>query len=97
MSGNSTQSAAHRTGYRALRHLGSVVRDLRELKGLCTGHESQFERIEQGLLCDAVDIVELFSGTSSWKERLELLQTAGIEISREMYEGFADSYADEAS
>ena len=97
MSENSNQSATGRTGFRALRHLGSVVRDLRELKCLCSGHESQFERIEYGLLCDAVDIVELCSGESSWKERLDLLQKAGIEISREMYEGFADSYADEAS
>jgi len=96
MSESTHQSTALRTGYRALRHLGSVVRDLRELKGLCSGHETQFERIEFGLLCNAVELVELYSGLSSWLERLELLQKAGIQISTEMYEGFAETYADEA-
>jgi hypothetical protein len=43
-----------------------------------------------------VELVELYSGLSSWQERLELLQKAGIQISTEMYEGFAETYADEA-
>lgn len=85
-----------RASFRVLRRLGQVIRELRQLEPPCSGSSSQqLQRIESELVCNAIDIAEMFSGLPGWEDRLAFIRKAGIEVSEEVYEGFADAYADD--
>ena len=85
-----------RASFRVLRRLGQVIRELRQLEPPGSGSRSQqLQRIESELVCNAIDIAEMFSGLPGWEDRLAFIRKAGIEVSEEVYEGFADAYADD--
>lgn len=85
-----------RASFRVLRRLGQVIRELRQLEPPGRGSSSQqLQRIESELVCNAIDIAEMFSGLPGWEDRLAFIRKAGIEVSEEVYEGFADAYADD--
>ena len=84
-----------RASFRVLRRLGQVIRELRQLEPQGGGSSSQqLQRIESELVCNAIDIAEMFSGLPGWEDRLAFIRKAGIEVSKEVYEGFADAYVD---
>lgn len=86
-----------RASFRVLRRLGQVIRELRQLEPQGGGSSSQqLQRIESELVCNAIDIAEMFSGLPGWEDRLAFIRKAGIEVSEEVYEGFADAYVDDS-
>ena len=86
-----------RASFRVLRRLGQVIRELRQLEPPGGGSSSQqLQRIESELVCNAIDIAEMFSGLPGWEDRLDFIRKAGIEVSEEVYEGFADAYVDDS-
>ena len=86
-----------RASFRVLRRLGQVIRELRQLEPPGGGSSSkQLQRIESELVCNAIDIAEMFSGLPGWEDRLAFIRKAGIEVSEEVYEGFADAYVDDS-
>lgn len=85
-----------RASFRVLRRLGQVIRELGQLEPPGGGSSSpQLQRIESELVCNAIDIAEMFSGLPGWEDRLAFIRKAGIEVSEEVYEGFADAYVDD--
>lgn len=85
-----------RASFRVLRRLGQVIRELRQLEPPGGGSSSQqLQRIESELVCNAIDIAEMFSGLPGWEDRLAFIRKAGIEVSEEVCEGFSDAYADD--
>ena len=85
-----------RASFRMLRRLGQVIRELKQLEPPGGGSSSQqLQRIESELVCNAIDIAEMFSGLPGWEDRLAFIRKAGIEVSEEVYEGFADAYVDD--
>ena len=86
-----------RASFRVLRRLGQVIRELRQLEPPGGGSSSQqLQRIKSELVCNAIDIAEMFSGLPGWEDRLAFIRKAGIEVSEEVYEGFADAYVDDS-
>ena len=85
-----------RASFRVLRRLGQVIRELRQLEPPGGGSSSQqLQRIESELVCNAIDIAEMFSGLPGWEDRLAFIRKAGIDVSAEVYEGFAEVYTDD--
>ncbi len=85
-----------RASFRVLRRLGQVIRELRQLEPPGGGGSSQqLQRIESELVCNAIDIAEMFSGLPGWEDRLAFIRKAGIEVTAEVYEGYADVYTKE--
>ena len=78
-----------------LRRLGQVIKELHRLDAAESESSSQIQRIESELVCNAIDIAELFSGLPGWEDRLAFIRNAGIDVSQEMYEGFAEVYSDQ--
>lgn len=86
-----------RASFRVLRRLGQVIRELRQLEPPgCESSSQQLQRIESELVCNAIDIAEMFSGLPGWEDRLAFIRKAGIEVSEEVYEGFSDAYVDDS-
>jgi hypothetical protein len=71
-----------RASFRVLRRLGQVIRELRQLEPPgCGSSSQQLQRIESELVCNAIDIAEMFSGLPGWEDRLAFIRKAGIEVS----------------
>ena len=84
-----------RAGFRLLRRLGQAIQELHRLETPGVDSSPQIKRIENELICNAIDIAELFSGLPGWEDRLALIRRAGIEVSEETYEGFAEVYRED--
>lgn len=84
-----------RASFRMLRRLGQVIKELHRLNAAESESSSQIQRITSQLVCNAVDIAEQFSGLPGWEDRLAFIRSAGIDVSQEMYEGFAEVYSDQ--
>ena len=72
-----------------------MIQELHQLGAPGEESSPQIQRIESELVCNAIDIAELFSGLPQWEDRLSFLRSAGIEVTPEMYEGFAQVYESE--
>ena len=88
-------ATVRQASFRLLRRLGQVIRELHQLEAPGEKSSPHIQRIESELVCNAIDIAELFSGLPQWEDRLSFIRSAGIEVTPEMYEGVAQVYDEE--
>ena len=92
--GEKKNMTVQRASFRVLRRLGLVIKELHQLEPP-GGTSPPIQRIESELVCNAVDIAEMFSGLPGWEDRLAFIRKASIDVSAEVYEGFAEVYTDD--